>query len=88
MVRKKEDRKKESTRKKVIGEQKASCYFCDKNQKPDYKNFKEIANFISDRGRIVTRSRTGVCSKHQKQMTKAVKRARHLALLPFIVRPE
>lgn len=54
---------------------------------PDYKDFELIGRFITDRGKIVSRSRSGVCAKHQRKLTKAVKRARHLALLPFVIRP-
>ena len=46
--------------------------------------FEILRKFISDRGKISSRSRTGVCAKHQRSMTKAIKRARHLALLPFV----
>lgn len=70
-----------ATRAKVI------CVFCDEKKVPDYKDFELIGRFVTDRGKIVSRSRSGVCAKHQRKLTKAVKRARHLALLPFVVRP-
>jgi len=62
------------------------CYFCNSNKEPDYKQVEVLKKFITDRGKIVPRSRTGLCQKHQKRLTKAIKRARHLSLLPFIVR--
>jgi len=62
------------------------CYFCSKEKEPDYKDIKTLSKFVSDRGKIIGADRTNLCQKHQKRLTKAVKRARHLALLPFVVR--
>lgn len=67
---------------------KAECWFCQQGASPDYKNPDELGKFISERGRIVAKARTGVCAKHQRRLSKAIKRARHLALLPFVVKPE
>ncbi len=50
----------------------------------DYKDDKRLARFITDRGKIVPRRISGTCARHQKQITTAVKRARILALLPFV----
>jgi len=60
------------------------CYYCENKKLPDYKEFDKLGKFISDRGKISSRTRTGVCAKHQRLLTKAIKRARHLALLPFV----
>lgn len=60
-----------------------SCAFCDSKIVPDYKELEAIVRFISDRGRILPRGRTGICARHQRLLSKAVKRARHLAILPF-----
>ena len=61
------------------------CKFCaQKIEKIDYKNVELLKPFISERGRIIPRRISGVCSKHQRQLARAVKRARHLALLPFV----
>jgi len=61
------------------------CKFCaEKIEKIDYKNVDLLKSFISERGRIIPRRISGVCSKHQRQLARAVKRARHLALLPFV----
>lgn len=49
----------------------------------DYKNAEELVTFLTDRGKIMPRSKTGVSQKYQRQLEKAIKRARHLALLPF-----
>lgn len=60
------------------------CQFCVSKTEPDYKNPVELERYTSDRGRIVPRIRTGICRKHQRLLTVAIKRARHLALLPFV----
>lgn len=52
----------------------------------DYKDIGLLAKFVSERGKIVPRNKTGVSSRQQRELTQAIKRARHLALLPFIVR--
>ncbi len=45
-----------------------------------------MRRFVSDRGKIVSRGRSGVCAKHQRRLAQAIKRARHLGLIPFIAR--
>lgn len=62
---------------------KGVCFFCEKNSVPDYKNYKDLRQFLSDRAKILGKNRTGVCSKHQRKLGAAIKRARHLGLLPF-----
>jgi len=60
------------------------CSFCsDKVEEIDYKDQIKLRQYISDRGRIESRRRTGTCAKHQRALAVAIKRARHLALLPF-----
>jgi small subunit ribosomal protein S18 len=60
------------------------CAFCaDKNAVIDYKEPGRLRRYISDRGKIEPRRKTGTCAKHQRTLTIALKRARHLALLPF-----
>jgi len=66
---------------------KRDCLFCKKKTVPDYKEIALLSRFISDRGKILSRDKTGLCQKHQRRLTKAIKRARHLALLPFVVKP-
>ena len=62
------------------------CVFCaEEGKKIDYKDVATLRKFISERGKILPRRITGNCSKHQKDITVAVKRARHLALLPYVV---
>ena len=62
------------------------CSFCKTGQVPDYKQVEELSRFITDRGKIIFRGRTGACAKHQRKLAREIKRARHLALLPFAVR--
>lgn len=50
----------------------------------DYKNVEVLKRFMTERGNIVPRSRSGLSSKQQRQLTREIKRARHLALLPFV----
>lgn len=60
------------------------CSFCvDKATDIDYKEVSKIRKYISERGKILPRRISGNCAKHQRQLTVAVKRARHVALLPF-----
>lgn len=61
------------------------CMFCvDKVEHIDYKDTGKIKRYISERGKIVPRRISGNCAKHQRQLTEAIKRARHIALLPFV----
>ncbi len=60
------------------------CGFCIEKMKViDYKDVNKLRRFISDRGRIEPRRRTGACAKHQRALAMAIKRARHIALLPY-----
>jgi small subunit ribosomal protein S18 len=61
------------------------CKLClEKVAFVDYKDDKRLGRFITDRGKIVPRRISGACARHQKQITVAVKRARLLAMLPFV----
>jgi len=63
------------------------CRFCNnKNLSIDYKNTDILRLFVTDRGKIIPRRINGNCSKHQHELTTAIKRARHLALIPFTVK--
>jgi small subunit ribosomal protein S18 len=50
----------------------------------DYKDDKRLRKFMTDRGKIAARRITGTCARHQRQLAVAIKRARHLALVPFV----
>lgn len=61
------------------------CSFCsDKVEEIDYKDPLKLRNYISDRGKIGPRRKTGTCAKHQRALVVSIKRARHLALLPYV----
>jgi small subunit ribosomal protein S18 len=61
------------------------CQFCvDKVKKIDYKQGDMLRRFVSERGKIRPRRQTGTCARHQRFLTIAIKRARHLAMLPFV----
>ena len=60
------------------------CQFCvDKVDTIDYKDVAKLRKFVSERSKILPRRVTGTCAKHQRELTTAIKRARHLALLPY-----
>ena len=62
------------------------CVYCaDKNAVIDYKDVNKLKRYISERGKILPRRITGNCAKHQRALTVAIKRARHIALMPYIV---
>jgi len=61
----------------------ATCYFCDSGNAPDYKDVLILKRHLSDRGKILSSSKTGVCSKHQRGLSAAIKNARFMALLPY-----
>ncbi len=60
------------------------CRFCaDKTKEIDYKDVDTLRNFVTERGKILPKRITGTCAIHQREVTKAVKRARIVALLPY-----
>ena len=64
---------------------KRNCYFCkDKVDEIDYKNVNQLRRYISEKGKIRSRRITGACRRHQNQVSAAVKRAREMALLPYV----
>ena len=72
------DRSKGRKRRKV-------CNFCvDKVDHIDYKDAAKLRRYTSERGKILPRRTTGTCAKHQRQLTVAIKRARQVALLPYV----
>jgi small subunit ribosomal protein S18 len=61
------------------------CMFCvDKVESIDYKDTAKLRKYVTERGKIVPRRISGNCAKHQRQLTEAIKRARHIALLPYV----
>ena len=76
MVRKKKKEKKSYTSK--------PCRFCIDKMDINYKNEVLLRRFITDRGKITPRRITGTCARHQRQLSAAIKRARSIAILPFV----
>jgi small subunit ribosomal protein S18 len=70
---------------KGVGGRRRSCFFCkEKIAAIDYKNIVQLRRFISERGKIKGRGNTGACRKHQSQVAVSIKRAREMALLPYV----
>ena len=64
------------------------CPYCkDKIEQVDYKDIGALRRFVSERGKIRSRRITGACRRHQNQVSRAIKRARELALLPYVAEP-
>ena len=64
---------------------KRNCYFCrEKIEEVDYKNVNQLRRYVSEKGKIRSRRITGACRRHQRQVALAVKRAREMALLPYV----
>jgi len=63
------------------------CRFCaDKIVQIDFKDVNKLRSFVTERGKLLPRRMTGTCSRHQRELTRAVKRARNIALLPFMMK--
>ncbi len=63
-----------------------NCPFCKGKASLDYKEAETLKNYLTERGKIIGKDRSGLCSKHQREITTQIKRARFLSLLPFVVR--
>lgn len=59
------------------------CFFCESKQMPSYTDTNTLRKVLTERGKIVPKLRSGLCSKHQRRVTIQIKYARHLSLLPF-----
>ena len=73
-------------KRRVTRRRKKVCVFCaDKtNAGIDYKDVNKLKRYVSERGKILPRRITGNCAKHQRALTVAIKRARHIALMPYV----
>jgi len=72
-------------KKEPIKPRSKECAFCKAKIEPAWDDTERLKEYLSARGRILTSLYTGVCVKHQKSLARAIKQARHLALLPFTV---
>ncbi|MCW4573592.1 small subunit ribosomal protein S18 [Venenivibrio stagnispumantis] len=68
-----------------VQKRKKYCKFCAEKKEPDYKDVETLKEFISERGKIIPRRISGTCARHQRKLTVAIKRARQLALLPYVI---
>lgn len=79
------ERSEAPMRRRTVRRRKKVCVFCaDKNAVIDYKDVNRLKKFVSERGKILPRRITGTCAKHQRALTVAIKRARHVALMPYV----
>ena len=84
MNREKGDKMDGSMKRRPMRRRKKVCVFCgDKNNTIDFKDVNKLKRYVSERGKILPRRITGTCAKHQRALTVAVKRARHIALMPY-----
>ena len=85
MNREKGDKMDGSMKRRPMRRRKKVCVFCgDKNNTIDFKDVNKLKRYVSERGKILPRRITGNCAKHQRALTVAVKRARHIALMPYV----
>ena len=71
-------------RRRPMHRRKKVCVICGKDDVIDYKDTAKLKKYISERGKILPRRITGTCAKHQRALTVAIKRARHVALMPYV----
>ena len=72
-------------KRRTIRRRKKVCVFCAKeNNQIDYKDVAKLRKYVSERGKILPRRISGNCAKHQRALTVAIKRARHIALMPYV----
>ena len=84
MNREKGDKMDGSMKRRPMRRRKKVCVFCgDKNNTIDFKDVNKLKRYVSERGKILPRRITGNCAKHQRALTVAIKRARHVALMPY-----
>ncbi len=73
-----------SMKRRPMHRRKKVCVFCGKDNVIDYKDINKLKRYVSERGKILPRRITGNCAKHQRALTVAIKRARHLAMMPYV----
>jgi small subunit ribosomal protein S18 len=71
---------------KKVFHKKRSCQFTEEGIVPDYKDVSRLRKLVSERGKILPKARTGTSSKYQRLVSREIKRARHLALIPFVAK--
>ncbi len=71
--------------KPYIQKRKKYCKFCAEKKEPNYKDLEILMEFISERGKIVPKRISGTCAKHQRRLAVEIKKARQLALIPYVI---
>lgn len=85
MQNNKERQKRQMDKKNFKIRRKRVCRFCTSNDiYIDFKNEKRLVRFLTEQGKIIPRRTSGNCAKHQRQLAQSIKRARHLALIPYV----
>jgi len=78
-------KKKKTPNREMNARAEKGCSFCKEKSIPRWEDHEKLREYLSSRGRVLPGTMTGVCVKHQRVMARAIKQARHLALLPFTV---
>ena len=84
MAYNKADRGDAPMRRRGPHRRKKVCVFCGNDNVIDYKDVNKLKRYVSERGKILPRRITGNCAKHQRALTVAIKRARHIAIMPYV----
>jgi small subunit ribosomal protein S18 len=63
-----------------------NCTFCHTDTDPHYKDVHVLQKYLTERGKLLSRAKTGICAYHQRKLTVNIKRARYIAMLPYVVR--
>ena len=72
-------------KRRTVRRRKKVCVFCGKeNNQIDYKDVAKLRKYVSERGKILPRRITGNCAKHQRALTLEIKKARHIAIMPYV----
>ena len=81
------DKDEKKDKKDFRQRKKRTCQFCTKGAEPiNYKDEKTLRRFISERGKILPRRVTGTCAKHQREIVNAINRARHIGIIPYVIK--
>lgn len=64
-----------------------NCPFCKEKNEPHFKEVEILSHYLTERGKIIGKARTGLCSKHTRKLSQSIKHGRYLGLLPFVVKP-
>jgi len=77
--------RKKRNRRSSFRRRRKQCRFCSKDlPRIDYKDVETLRDFVTDRGKMLSRRVTGNCAKHQRQISRQIKRARYIALMPYV----